>query len=239
MASRSVLALFAKAPVPGQVKTRLCPPLAPEEAAELYQAMLLDIVEQHAADVDPQLELALWFAPAEAESWFRKHVPSRYRVLPQRGPNLAARMRALFHHHAAQGAVRMVLRGTDSPTLPGARVREAFEALGSADLVLCPDRDGGYNLIGLRKPADRLFEVEMSTESVLEATLVRSGELGMSVALLEPHHDVDTGPDLSLLAREVDAEQTPRTHAWLARNPAALGSSAAPVPPDGEPGVGP
>jgi len=217
MNARSVLALFAKAPIPGLVKTRLCPPLEPEQAASLYQAMLLDIVMQHVSDTGVQL--ALWFAPVEAEAWFRQHIPPGYALLPQQGPALPERMRALFYRHSAEGATRMVLRGTDSPTLPRERVREAFDALDSADLVLCPDRDGGYNLIGLRKPTDVLFDLEMSTESVLDTTLRRAQEFGMSVTLLEPHHDVDTAADLHLLASEADPERTPQTCRWLARHP--------------------
>ena len=219
MSARDVLALFAKAPVPGQVKTRLCPPLAPAQAARLYEAMLLDIVGQHLGD-PPSVERVLWFAPEGAEGWFREHVPPGYALLAQRGATLAERMRALFHHHCDRGATRVVLRGTDSPTLPGVRVREAFAALDRADLVLCPDRDGGYNLIGLRKPADELFDLEMSTGSVLDTTRARARELGLQVALLEPHHDVDTEADLRLLRAEVDAKLTPRTAQWLAQHPA-------------------
>ena len=223
--SADVLALFAKAPVPGQVKTRLCPPLHPEEAAALYEAMLLDIVGLHAEpDHACGAERALWVAPAEALPWFRDRVPASYVLRAQQGPDLSARMRALFHHHADAGARRMVLRGTDSPTLPLARIDEAFAALESADLVLCPDRDGGYNLIGLCKPADPLFDLEMSTGSVLDTTLRRADELGMRAVLLEAHHDVDTHADLVRLdqarrAGELDPSLTPRTQRWLEAHP--------------------
>jgi hypothetical protein len=248
--ARAVLALFAKAPVPGQVKTRLHPPLTLEQAADLYAAMLQDIAAQHAAGepghaavepghaavepghaaVEPGVgergegsarggasagvALALWHAPATADAWFRGHIPSTYRLYAQRGENLPRRMRHLFHTHADEGYARIVLRGTDSPSLPSARVAEAFAALESADLVLCPDRDGGYNLIGLRRPEDSLFELEMSTANVLDATLARAREKGLRVHILEPHHDVDTFADLLTLAGELDAVRTPRTLRW-------------------------
>jgi uncharacterized protein len=212
---RSVLALFAKAPVPGQVKTRLCPPLRPEQAAELYEAMLLDILDQH-RDA-PGIDLALWYAPAASRAWFEAHAPRAYALYAQQGATLAARMSELFRRHAAEGYTRIVLRGTDSPSLPEARFAESFDALEQADLVLCPDRDGGYNLIGLRRPADALFEVEMSTGSVLEWTVQRARSLGMRMELLAPHHDVDTAADLKLLAKELCERRTPRTRAWLAR----------------------
>jgi len=214
MMHRAVLALFAKAPVPGRVKTRLSPPLDPADAAALYEAMLLDIVDQH--EPHSGRSLVLWFDPAEGEAWFRANIPSRFQLRLQRGEDLSERMRSLFEEHAREGADRMVLRGTDSPTLPAERVREAFELLETADLVLCPDRDGGYNLIGLRRPAPELFSLEMSTESVLDTTLAHAQALGMSVALLEPHHDVDTEADLALLASAAKPERTPRTCRWLA-----------------------
>jgi rSAM/selenodomain-associated transferase 1 len=215
----AVLALFAKQPVAGQVKTRLCPPLLPEEAAALYEAMLLDILDQHAS-AGASADLALWYTPREGRAWFEKHSPAGYRLYPQQGSSLPERMRELFRSHAQQGYRRMVLRGTDSPTLPRARVAEALAQLERADLVLCPDRDGGYNLIGLREPHDALFELEMSTGRVLDWTVARGRELGLSVALLEPHHDVDTADDLRMLAAEVSAQDTPRTAFWLARAPA-------------------
>ena len=211
-----ILALFAKAPVAGEVKTRLVPHLTPEAAAGLYRAMLLDIAFAHAESPPAAgVELVLWYSPPEARKWFETELPRGYRLLPQRGPDLAARMRQLFRTHAEEGARRVVLRGTDSPTLPEARVSDAFLGLEQAELVLCPDRDGGYNLIGLRRPHDGLFELEMSTSSVLEATLERARSLGLSVELLPAHYDVDTPDDLSLLARDAAPSRAPRTHDWL------------------------
>ncbi|MGH7290438.1 MAG: TIGR04282 family arsenosugar biosynthesis glycosyltransferase, partial [Myxococcota bacterium] len=158
--SGRILALFAKAPVPGQVKTRLAPELSLENAARLYEAMLLDILDQHAAERD--CEHALWFAPAGAAEWFSRSAPAGWRLMAQEGSDLPARMARLFAAHAAEGFDRIVLRGTDSPTLPNERVHEAFAALDHAELVLCPDRDGGYNLIGLRAACDPLFALELS-----------------------------------------------------------------------------
>jgi rSAM/selenodomain-associated transferase 1 len=216
----AVLALFAKQPLPGFVKTRLCPPLEPAQAAQLYTAMLLDILEQHAAE--PGVERVLWYTPAEGRPWFERNCPAGYQLRVQRGAALAERMRELFRAHAAEGHRRIVLRGTDSPTLPPQRVTEAFAALARVDLVLCPDRDGGYNLIGLREPQDALFELQMSTGSVLEGTLARAREKGLRVQLLEPHHDVDTAADLALLESEMMGARAPRTAAWLAETRARM-----------------
>jgi len=207
--SRRILALFAKAPVPGQVKTRLATEISLASAAALYEAMLLDILDQHAAERD--CARALWFAPAVARGWFEKFEAAGWRILPQVGPDLASRMATLFRVHADEGFERIVLRGTDSPTLPAARVAEAFEALERAELVLCPDRDGGYNLIGLRAACDGLFALELSNSSVLSRTLANARTHDLRAELLPAHHDVDTHEDLLRLYPALDPERTPRT----------------------------
>ena len=210
-----VLGLFAKAPVPGKVKTRLSPPLSPRECADLYEAMLLDVLEQHARA--RTADLALWCSPPDSAGWFEARAPAGYRVLPQQGGNLGARLAAAFRIHSAEGYQRIAIRGTDSPTLPLERVADAFEALERVEVVLCPDRDGGYNLIALRAACDPLFEVEMSTENVLEQTMKRAAERGMRCAILPPHHDVDVIADLERVRDELHVESTPRTLAWLER----------------------
>ena len=207
-----MLALFAKEPVAGRVKTRLSPPFSLEEAASFYEAMLRDILEQH---LRSEVDRVLWYEPDSAEEWFRGVVPEGYRLVPQRGASLAERMQYLFHRHAVERYTRVVLRGTDSPTLPVERIEEAFDRLENSDVVLCPDLDGGYNLIGLREPQDGLFELEMSTASVLEQTLERARRAGLRTELLPSHHDVDTESDLELLEPELSETLTPRTLRWL------------------------
>ena len=108
-----------------------------------------------------------------------------------------------------------MLRGTDSPTLPADRVPEAFARLERCDLVLCPDRDGGYNLIGLRRACRSLFELELSTQSVLRETLERARRERLRTEVLAPCYDVDTAEDLARLAADVSGERTPRTRRWL------------------------
>jgi hypothetical protein len=213
--TRRILALFAKQPVPGQVKTRLCPPLSLDQAAACYEAMLRDILDQHLRGSLADVDRALWFTPADATLWFERETPPGYRLLAQRGRNLAERMRALFRTHADEGYGAMVLRGSDSPTLPLERITEAFRSLERADLVLCPDLDGGYSAIGLCEPQDALFELPTSSEDLLERTLAVAAARGLRSDVLTPHHDVDTPADLELLVGEVSEELTPRTRRWL------------------------
>ena len=220
--SRRVLALMAKQPVPGRVKTRLCPPLSPEQAAAGYESMLLDILDQHLWVPGHEVDRALWFAPAQAGDWFERAVPSAYRLLAQRGRDLGERMGAVFRAHAAEDYDAVVVRGSDSPTLPLERINGAFRALEKCDVVLCPDLDGGYNLIGLREPQDPLFELPMSTDNLLERTLALAAAHKLRCELLPAHYDVDCAADLKMLGSEVSEELTPRTRRWLASTQAAL-----------------
>ncbi len=209
----AVLSLFAKAPIPGQVKTRLSPALSAEDAAAGYEAMLLDTLDQHRSLRGH--DRVLWFAPESARAWFESKAAGDFALRVQQGDRLAARMRFLFQTHAAEGYTRMLLRGTDSPTLPLSRIEQAFAALEKCDIVICPDCDGGYNLIGLDKPHDEVFDLPMSTSNVLEATLERARLLGLRSEVLEPHYDVDEFEDLDRLEVDLDPVLTPRSLRWL------------------------
>jgi hypothetical protein len=200
------------------VKTRLCPPFKPEQAARFYAALLADVLDAtlaacRALDLEPVLAVH----PPEAAA--RVPAPPGFRREPQHGADLAARMEhALAREFAARRPV--LLRGSDSPTLDAATLAAALEALGASDLVLCPDRDGGYNLVGLARPAPGLFAHPMSTASVLADTLAHARRLGLSHRLLPAGFDVDTAADLALLAearRAGAGDLCPRALAFLDR----------------------
>lgn len=215
------LLVFAKEPRPGAVKTRLCPPFSAEQAAAFY-ACLLDDVLAASAGAAERLGLApiLYVTPAEACSALAARAPG-FRTLPQRGPDLATRMENAFAETAAAGFAPLLLRGSDSPLLGEATVAAALEALTRADLALCPDLDGGYNLVALRRPSPGLFTHAMSTPHVLDDTLANARRLGLSAQLLEPGFDVDTAADLAHLAaarRAGRAAGCPRTLAFLDRH---------------------
>jgi uncharacterized protein len=214
--SRGRLAVFAKAPQPGRVKTRLCPPLTFEQAASLYAAMLDDVLEASAGFARTLgLEAWLHFEPAPARAELAARAPSTYQLEPQLGPELASRMANAFARAAEAGCERMLLRGSDSPGLDFETVVEALEHLDAgADLVLTPDQGGGYALIGLKKPRTPLFEVAMSTMSVLDETLARARALGLSTALTRTSFDIDRAADLArveALPAERSSVLCPRT----------------------------
>ncbi len=217
--ARGVIVVLAKAPEPGQVKTRMCPPLQPREAAELYARLLEDVLEATAA-FSAALDLAPRVAvhPGEACAHVARVAPRSFSVVRQRGPDLAARMTSALREACAAGFERVLLRGSDSPLLDGEQVGAALAALDDVDVVVSPDRDGGYNLVGVRRPVAGLFDHEMSTASVLERTLENARRAGLRSRRLETGFDLDTAEDLALLAaaRSPRAERLcPRTFEFL------------------------
>ncbi|NQZ97037.1 MAG: glycosyltransferase [Myxococcales bacterium] len=216
------IVVFAKRPRPGFVKTRMTPPLSSRQASDLYAHLLDDVLAATAAFSDEQgLFPVLAVHPPEACGELARRAPTGFRVVAQRGVDLSQRMDWAVREAAAGGARRVLLRGSDSPLLDGAVVREITEALEGSDVAICPDRDGGYNLIGLREPIAGLFDHPMSTRSVLDDTLANAKSLGYSSHVLEPGFDLDTAHDLLLLAAERarrDLKMCHRTLAYLDEN---------------------
>lgn len=205
--SRGALIVFAKAPRAGVVKTRLCPPFTPEEAAELYAHLLADVLAA-SAELARELGLVPTLAvhPPQACAEIARGAPSRFSVVPQRGADLGRRMGWAVREACAGGAPRVLLRGSDSPLIDAEVVSEALEALESADLVLRPDQDGGYGLVGLKRPTPELFDHPMSTPTVLADTLAGARRAGLCSRVLAPGFDVDTTADL----RRLEALRSPR-----------------------------
>jgi rSAM/selenodomain-associated transferase 1 len=220
--SRGTVIVFAKVPEAGRVKTRLQPAFSAEQAAEFYAAMLSDVLEATAAfTCELGLTAVVAIHPWELRGQILERTPAGFRVVPQRGVNLAARMAWAIGEAAAAGAGRIVLRGSDSPTVDLAAFRDAFDALELADLVLRPDRDGGYGLLGVRAPAPSLFDHPTSTDSLLADTLASAAVLGLRSRVLRPGFDIDTVADLADLAETRSAGRASscrRTLAYLDDN---------------------
>jgi rSAM/selenodomain-associated transferase 1 len=216
---RRVAVVFAKRPAPGGVKTRMCPPLTHEQAAALYAAMLEDVLATtRAAAEESGARAWLVVHPPDAVDELAARCPPGFAVFPQRGADLGERMANALQSAADAGFERILLRGSDNPSLPRADLARAFAALDDADLAVGPDRDGGYGWIALRRPVPGLFDHAMSTATALADTLARAAASGLRVRQLEPHFDLDTAPDLLLLAAERRAGRVgecPRTLAVI------------------------
>lgn len=199
--------ILAKRPAAGKVKTRLVPPLAPEQAAALAQAMLDDAVARGLAP-EAGSRARLVYAPPEDEAWFRARYGTGIELAPQRGAGLAERLSAFFEDALAEpGLCTAVAVGADAPDVPARRLAEAHLALeGGADLVLGPDGGGGYYLVGLRAPEPRLFlDVAMSTPTMCAETVALARARGLAVVLLAPGQDVDVAGDLERLSAALSA----------------------------------
>ena len=193
MGADFTLAVFAKAPVPGQVKTRLRPALNGEQAARLAAAFVRDTLHK-AARLGPPI--TVYYAGDRA--LLEPLAPPGVLWAAQAGGDLGARM-------ACVSAPCLIL-GADSPHLPLSLLRAALAAVSACDVVLGPADDGGYFLIGLRSPQPALFEgIAWSTEVVLAETLAKAAALILSVSLTPPWYDLDTPDDLHRLVRDLAA----------------------------------
>jgi len=187
------LGIFAKTPQAGQVKTRLCPPLTPEQAAEFYT---LSVKETIARCRRGPWQTVVFFS-GDAD-FFCGHFPDLPRR-PQQGANLGDRMehalRTLLEEHAAAALI-----GTDTPDLPLPLLTQAFESLQQHEAVIAPSMDGGYVLIGERRHHPQLFrDIEWSTPQVLPETRAIARELQITLYELPTWEDVDDIDDLRRL----------------------------------------
>lgn len=199
----NALVVVAKRPAPGQTKTRLTPPLTPPEAAQLYEHFLRDTLDlmRHV----PNARCIIGYLPEGDEGYFRTLAPD-FDLVPQRGNDLGERLDDALTRCLTNGFERAVIMDSDSPTLPADYLAQAFTALDSADVVLGPCDDGGYYLIGLKRPAPRLLrEVKMSTPNVLSDTLKIVAEECLTATQLPAWYDVDTVAELERLRVELTA----------------------------------
>ncbi|MGE0468719.1 MAG: TIGR04282 family arsenosugar biosynthesis glycosyltransferase [Nitrospira sp.] len=216
-ALRTAVVIFAKAPIPGYVKTRLCPPLTPDEAATLHGSFVLDTLERTktaAGRLKLSMERYLACAPSSSHVFF-KIMEERQGVtlIDQVGDDLGARMHQTVETMFSRGYRRTVLLGTDVPTLPLEYFKQVLTLLDSYDLALGPALDGGYYLIGMNRSIPELFtNIPWSTDQVLKLTQDRAAQLSLKTALLQPWRDVDTRADLEALIEACTAETKKPKH---------------------------
>lgn len=211
------LIVFAKPPDPGLVKTRLHTLLTAPEAALLYRAFLADSLDQYRA-----LGRDVFLYLTEVRNSEMDTLDLSGVVLcRQEGADLAERLQRAFVDVFALGHERVVVIGTDHPSLPSAFVERAFEELQvPGSIVLGPAEDGGYYLLGMNDFRPILFEeMDFSHGRVLEDTLERAGTTNANVAVLPEWYDVDTADQLPRLWRDLrDARgHAPRTMDVLER----------------------
>lgn len=242
------LAIMCKAPVAGESKTRLCPPLSPKQAAALSRCFIADVAATVAAVArDAGGRGYAVITPAGSEGAFADILPDGVRVITQRGVDLSARLIHATRDLLASGHTGVCLINADGPTLPAellARAAAVLSAPGEG-IALAPAIDGGYALIGLKRVHPALFAgVAWSTSRVLAQTLARADRLGVPVSLLPTWYDIDDVAGLELLGCELfgagdfvlngqglKGASAPRTRAFLAALPAGGGDRPLIIPP--------
>jgi uncharacterized protein len=203
------VAIVCKTPAPGQSKTRLSPPLRPEECAAISACFIRDLsqtIQSLAGDGDGGVQGCAVYTPSGSEAALRLLLPDAFQVMLQGEGGLGARLLKATADLIAAGYAGVILVGADSPTLPKAILRAAADAVRQGDnVVLSPALDGGYALIGLSRPHARLFDdMPWSTDAVYRVTLARAAELGLPVVSVPGWYDVDDAASFQMLEDEID-----------------------------------
>ena len=192
------IAVFAKAPIPGEVKTRLAALLGADRAAGLQAGLI-----RHALSTAVQARvgaLELWCAPDVSHPFFERCAKEFGASLKrQEGADLGERMRRAFDASFAEGAALIVI-GADCPALRSTDLEEAAAQLRTHDAVIAPAEDGGYVLVGLARPAPMLFEgIAWGTSAVMGETRSKLARAGVRFKELATFWDVDRPEDYARL----------------------------------------
>lgn len=196
---------MCKAPVPGQVKTRLFTAYTQEEAVEIHRAMATTVI-QRVARMFPHAWLAV---DDMLHPFFRSFA---LKVVAQGEGDLGERMTRLLSMAFRENMAGLLFLGTDSPHMPESRIDQAVLALSEAEVVLGPVEDGGYDLIALSGPFRAVFcDIDWGTDRVASQTVERATQSGLKTRLLETGFDVDVSGDM-LRARRAGWSEAKR---WL------------------------
>ena len=213
--SKNVIAILARYPRLGEVKTRLTPPLSAEDALALHDRLTRHALRRAlavAATGDARVEVRTDAAfPRVAYDWLGSGFRARY----QGEGDLGDRIRLAFGDSFGRGRERVVVVGSDCPRLTSAHLRDALRRLSGIDIVLGPATDGGYYLVALRRETAKqsvpvLFtDVPWGTADVLDRTISIAEKAGLSYVLLEPLPDVDRPEDVAPAEEALALDELP------------------------------
>jgi len=194
--------VFGKYWEPGRVKTRLAAVVGPESASGLYREFLATLLRRFSGAAE---RCVLAFTPDDRRNAMRQLAGPTWELTPQEGADLGHRMKRYFESAAAAGFDRVLLIGSDSPTLPAKYVEEAYERLATHGVVLGPSADGGYYLVGIAGPLPPIFDdITWSSPDVWRQTCDRLAEAGGRSHVLPTWYDVDEFTDLERLKAELE-----------------------------------
>jgi rSAM/selenodomain-associated transferase 2/rSAM/selenodomain-associated transferase 1 len=200
--SKKALVVFLRYPQLGRVKRRLAEGVGEEEALRIYTMLLrrnLGVVKDFLG-MQRDVEAFLCHEPPEAAEELRENYPGPYSLIPQRNGDLGKRMEGAFLDLFELGYGEVVLLGSDIADLEPSDICGAFMALSKGEVPIGPSHDGGFYLLGLRRPFPAVFALgEWSTGDVLQRVL--KALHGFRFVLLNKRHDVDTPSDMHLVSR--------------------------------------
>ncbi len=198
---KNAVICFTRVPKPGLTKTRLLPVLTPEQCATLHWAFLKDLAELYR-----KTEAHLFVAHVPDPDWEElKSVFPSAGYLPQKGADLGEKMYRAIRKVLDLGYSSVVLTGADLPAMTAEHLKSGFAALEENDIVIGPTSDGGYYLIGMKKPCRDVFRVEgYGGTSVFENTVAAAQNAGLTVGFAAGCDDVDTPEDLWNLLKSID-----------------------------------
>lgn len=197
----NALILFARDPILGKVKTRLSPFFKDDVILKLYTCFLQDSLNniQQVENVD----LFVGVAPSNESGFFTGTLDSDMRLFVQAGENLGDKMRRALQDRFLEGYERVIIIGSDSPSLPVSYISRALDS--DKDIVLGPSTDGGYYLIGMAGKVVEVFkDVSWGTEKVLRETLKNLEQNDASLELLPVWYDIDNPEDLKFFKTHLD-----------------------------------
>lgn len=206
------ISIICKTPEPGKSKTRLSPPLSPEQCASISECFIRDL----AVNIQGLCEKRNFtgyavYTPVGSEEKLRRLIPGAFGLIPQCSGDLGARLLQGVKDILAQGHDAAFILSSDSPTLPMDVLEAAIDTVLRQDcVVLGPAIDGGYTFIGLSHPHERLFQdIPWSTEEVHRLTVERAREISLPVFNMSQWYDVDEASTLELLRSELRGEPLP------------------------------
>ncbi len=210
------IVLFSKAPVPGKVKTRLVPPLNHNEAASLQKSFVFDTLTTLLAKENHKVFLA---CHPSSEHPFFKSLKKRYplTLINQGAGNLGDRMKRTILLLRSKKYSKIIIVGSDSPTLPCQYIGDGFDKLDKNDLVIGPSIDGGYYLLGVKGDIPDIFDrIPWGSDAVFEETMVRARGSAIKTSVLPFWYDIDTIKELRFLV--VHLASIPENQSVFTRN---------------------
>ncbi|MDO8489514.1 MAG: TIGR04282 family arsenosugar biosynthesis glycosyltransferase [Candidatus Omnitrophota bacterium] len=207
------LVIFAKEPEENMVKTRLRGSLPASRRIDLYKAFLRDTVDI-AKKVDCEARIIAYESNRKTPRYL-KRIASGFSFCEQKGKDLGARMHNAFKFVVGKGVSKVVIIGSDAPTLSSRYINNAFKQLDKTEIVLGPSRDGGYYLVGLKKPCVGLFkDIRWSSKTVFADTLKNVKRLKKTLSLLPYWYDVDEPSTLAKLKRDLKKKENSGVAKW-------------------------